>query len=99
MDPRDLARSDAARPWLGLGPVRCLDSLLDAGSRLGPRGANRSSGAYGIPQALPASKMAGAGQDWRTNPATQIRWGLDVHQRQLRLPVQRLGHSQSHGWY
>jgi SLT domain-containing protein len=38
---------------------------------------NQSSGAYGIPQSLPASKMASAGPDWRTNPATQIRWGLD----------------------
>ncbi|MFD7776659.1 peptidoglycan DD-metalloendopeptidase family protein [Streptomyces sp. NPDC059753] len=38
---------------------------------------NPSSGAYGIPQALPASKMASAGSDWRTNPATQIRWGLN----------------------
>jgi hypothetical protein len=37
---------------------------------------NPSSGAYGIPQALPASKMASAGADWRTNPATQVRWGL-----------------------
>lgn len=36
----------------------------------------QGSGAYGIPQALPASKMASAGPDWRTNPATQVRWGL-----------------------
>ncbi|MBW8796888.1 MAG: hypothetical protein JF597_25805 [Streptomyces sp.] len=43
---------------------------------------NPSSGAYGIPQSLPASKMASAGPDWRTNPATQIRWGMDyVHDR------------------
>ena len=38
---------------------------------------NPSSGAYGIPQAYPASRMAAAGPDWRTNPRTQIRWGLD----------------------
>jgi peptidoglycan DL-endopeptidase CwlO len=38
---------------------------------------NPSSGAYGIPQALPASKMASAGSDWRTNPATQIKWGIE----------------------
>ena len=37
---------------------------------------NRSSGAYGIPQALPASKMASAGRDWRTNYKTQVRWGM-----------------------
>ncbi|WP_235438792.1 transglycosylase SLT domain-containing protein, partial [Streptomyces yangpuensis] len=38
---------------------------------------NASSGAYGLVQALPASKMASAGADWKTNPATQIKWGLD----------------------
>ena len=38
---------------------------------------NASSGAYGLVQALPANKMASAGSDWKTNPATQIEWGLD----------------------
>ena len=41
-----------------------------------PLAANPSSGAYGIPQALPGDKMASAGSDWQTNPATQIEWGL-----------------------
>jgi phage-related protein len=47
---------------------------------------NASSGAYGIPQSLPASKMASAGADWRTNPATQIRWGLDYIKRAYGTP-------------
>lgn len=48
---------------------------------------NPSSGAYGIPQALPASKMASAGADWRTNPATQIRWGLNYISQRYGTPL------------
>jgi hypothetical protein len=48
---------------------------------------NPSSGAYGIPQALPASKMASAGNDWRTNPATQIRWGLNYISQRYGTPL------------
>jgi riboflavin transporter FmnP len=48
---------------------------------------NASSGAYGIPQALPASKMASAGNDWRTNPATQIRWGLNYISQRYGTPL------------
>lgn len=47
---------------------------------------NASSGAYGIPQALPATKMASAGSDWRTNPATQIKWGLDYIKQRYGSP-------------
>jgi hypothetical protein len=53
----------------------CLDELWSRESGWNPTAAN-PSGAYGIPQALPGSKMASAGADWQTNPATQIRWGL-----------------------
>ena len=52
---------------------------------------NPSSSAYGIPQALPGSKMATAGADWATNPVTQIRWGLGYIQDRYGSPVQRLG--------
>lgn len=54
----------------------CLDSLWERESGWNPYAANTSSGAYGIPQALPGSKMASAGADWATDAATQIRWGL-----------------------
>ncbi|MFH9726248.1 peptidoglycan DD-metalloendopeptidase family protein [Streptomyces sp. NPDC017254] len=53
-----------------------LKKLWDGESGWNYRATNPTSGAYGIPQALPASKMASAGADWRTNPETQIRWGL-----------------------
>lgn len=59
------------------------------------------SGAYGIPQALPASKMATAGADWRTNPATQIRWGLGYIAGRYGTPCGALGAwlSRSPHWY
>ena len=53
----------------------CLVSLWNAESSW-RWDAYNPSGAYGIPQALPGSKMASAGSDWATNPATQIKWGL-----------------------
>jgi hypothetical protein len=59
------------------------------------------SGAYGIPQALPASKMASAGPDWRTNPATQIKWGLNYIKERYGSPSRALAFwlSQSPHWY
>jgi hypothetical protein len=66
----------AARGWTG-GEWSALDQLWNAESGWRTTATNPSSGAYGIPQSLPADKMAAAGADWRTNPATQITWGLD----------------------
>lgn len=60
---------------------------------------NPSSGAYGIPQSLPASKMASAGPDWLTNPATQVNWGLDYIRSSYGNPATAEGHELSHHWY
>ena len=60
---------------------------------------NRYSGAYGIPQALPASKMASEGSDYLTNYETQINWGLNYIQRRYGNPTKALSHSNSTGWY
>jgi hypothetical protein len=60
---------------------------------------NPSSGAYGIPQALPASKMASAGPDWRTNPNTQIKWGLQYIKDRYGSPAQAWAHEMASGWY
>lgn len=60
---------------------------------------NSSSGAYGIPQALPGSKMASAGKDWRTNPETQIRWGLGYIKGRYGTPARAWTHSEQNGWY
>ena len=60
---------------------------------------NKSSGAYGIPQSLPATKMASAGSDWRTNPETQIRWGVGYIDSRYGSPCAALAHSDEHNWY
>jgi hypothetical protein len=60
---------------------------------------NSSSGAYGIPQALPGSQMATAGGDWHNNAATQIKWGLTYIQDRYGSPCGAWAHEQSAGWY
>jgi len=60
---------------------------------------NPYSGAYGIPQALPGSRMASAGPNWRSNAATQIRWGLRYIKARYGSPRRAWGHSQATGWY
>jgi hypothetical protein len=64
-----------------------------------PHATNSSSGAYGLVQALPASKMASAGADWKTNPATQIKWGLDYMNSRYGSPVKAWSFWQANGWY
>ena len=63
----------------------CLDNIWTRESGWRVNAAN-ASGAYGIPQALPGSKMATAGADWQTNPATQIKWGLGYIQSKYGTP-------------
>ena len=60
---------------------------------------NPYSGAYGIPQALPGSKMASAGPNWRSNAWTQIRWGLRYIRARYGTPRRAWNHSQATGWY
>ncbi|MEU8586767.1 transglycosylase SLT domain-containing protein [Streptomyces sp. NPDC048664] len=60
---------------------------------------NASSGAYGLVQALPGSKMASAGADWKTNPATQIKWGLDYMNSRYGSPVGAWNFWSTHHWY
>jgi hypothetical protein len=61
--------------------------------------AENASGAYGIPQALPGDKMATAGSDWMTNPATQIKWGLGYIQSRYGDPCSAWSFWQAHGYY
>ncbi|MDQ1126636.1 hypothetical protein SAMN05216488_0229 [Microbacterium sp. LKL04] len=77
----------------------CLVSLWNKESGWNYQASNPSSGAYGIPQALPGSKMGSAGSDWQTNPATQIAWGLGYIDGRYGSPCGAWGHSQSVGWY
>jgi hypothetical protein len=87
-----------ARGW-GEGEFNCLVSLWNKESGWNTYAQNPSSGAYGIPQALPGNKMASAGADWATNPATQISWGLGYISGRYGTPCGAWGHSQNVGWY
>ena len=60
---------------------------------------NASSGAFGIPQALPGSRMASAGPDWQTDAATQIRWGLEYIKGTYGSPCGAWAHEEATGWY
>lgn len=77
----------------------CLDSLWIMESGWNPYATNPSSGAYGIPQSLPAYKMATAGADWRTNPLTQIRWGLSYIKGRYGTPCGAWAHETAYRWY
>jgi hypothetical protein len=77
----------------------CLQSLWNAESGWNPTASNPNSGAYGIPQALPGSKMASAGADWQSDPATQIRWGLGYIKSTYGSPCAAWSHEQGTGWY
>jgi hypothetical protein len=77
----------------------CLVTVWNRESHWNHKAHNRSSGAHGIPQALPGSKMRSAGADWRTNPVTQIKWGLGYIHGRYGNPCGALRHMNSHGWY
>ncbi|GGO74736.1 transglycosylase SLT domain-containing protein [Nonomuraea cavernae] len=87
----------AKRGWMK-GQFACLVKLWSRESGWNHRAGNRS-GAYGIPQALPGHKMATSGRDWRTNPRTQIAWGLGYIKKRYGTPCRAWGHFQSHRWY
>lgn len=78
----------------------CLNQLWIRESNWNELARNASSGAYGIPQALPATKMAVAGGDYRTNPFTQIRWGEDTYIKgRYGSPCSAWSFWQAHHWY
>ncbi|WP_283135501.1 transglycosylase SLT domain-containing protein [Rhizohabitans arisaemae] len=88
---------NAAQGWDG--EWGCLEKLWTKESGWNHRAQNRYSGAYGIPQALPGRKMASAGADWMTNPATQIKWGLGYIKGRYGSPCKAWGFFLSKNWY
>lgn len=82
----------------GLDQMTCLVKLWNRESHW-QVDAKNPSGAYGIPQAKPGSKMAEYGSDWQTNPATQIKWGLDYIKTRYTNPCGAWAHSEATGWY
>lgn len=87
-----------ARGWSD-DDFACLVALWKKESGWRVNAYNAGSGAYGIPQALPGSKMGSVAPDWETNPATQITWGLNYIGGRYGTPCGAWGHSQSTGWY
>lgn len=93
------AQSLLASQGLGNDQFACLVALWNRESGWNIHAQNRSSGAYGIPQALPGSKMASAGADWATSYVTQVKWGLGYVESRYGTPCGAWGHSQATGWY
>lgn len=87
-----------ARGW-GDDQFACLVALWNKESGWRVNAYNAGSGAYGIPQALPGSKMGSVAPDWETNAATQITWGLNYIGGRYGNPCGAWGHSESAGWY
>jgi hypothetical protein len=77
----------------------CLVNLWNRESGWRHTADNPTSSAYGIPQSLPGSKMASAGADWRTNPETQIKWGLKYIKHRYETPCGAWGAFKQKGWY
>ncbi len=76
-----------------------LNLLWEAESSWSVSAENPSTGAFGIPQAVPGSKMSAAGPDWQTDAATQIRWGLDYISSAYGSPRSAWEHEVTYGWY
>ncbi|MFJ9677113.1 transglycosylase SLT domain-containing protein [Streptomyces sp. NPDC101194] len=91
---------DTARSMIGdAAQFRCFSNIVQRESNWNPGATNASSGAYGLVQALPGSKMASAGADWRTNPTTQIKWGMDYMKSRYGSPCAAWSFWQANHWY
>jgi hypothetical protein len=98
-DPQDIAEALLPSHGWSSSEMSCLVPLWAGESGWRVNAENTSSGAYGIPQALPGSKMATTGADWRTNAVTQIQWGLGYIQERYGSPCGAWGFKQGNGWY
>ncbi|HSZ38871.1 MAG TPA: lytic transglycosylase domain-containing protein [Trebonia sp.] len=97
--PQQIARGMLGQYGWSASQFSCLESLWAKESGWSVTASNPGSGAYGIPQALPGSRMASAGPGWRTDAATQIRWGLQYIQGTYGSPSAAWSHEQADDWY
>ncbi|MGW2748170.1 aggregation-promoting factor C-terminal-like domain-containing protein [Streptomyces sp. NPDC001450] len=88
-----------ARQMVASGQFQCFSNIVDHESSWNYRAVNASSGAYGLFQALPGSKMSSVGADWQTNPATQIKWGLNYMNSRYGSPCEAWSFWQANHWY
>jgi hypothetical protein len=99
-DPKEMARQILKNKFnYGSNQFECFDNIIMRESKWRIDATNPSSGAYGIPQALPGSKMASEGSDWRTNPATQIIWGIKYMEDRYGSPCAAWSFKSAKGWY
>ncbi|MEE1930644.1 transglycosylase SLT domain-containing protein [Streptomyces sp. TRM 70351] len=78
---------------------RCFSEIVERESGWDHTAQNPGSGAYGLVQALPGGKMASAGADWQTNPATQIEWGVEYMEERYGSPCGAWAFWQQNHWY
>ncbi|MFG2717393.1 transglycosylase SLT domain-containing protein [Streptomyces sp. NPDC048416] len=88
-----------ARQIVPAGQFQCFSHIVNNESSWNYQATNSGSGAYGLVQALPGNKMASVGSDWQTNPATQIKWGLNYMNERYGSPCGAWSYWQSHSWY
>ncbi len=88
-----------ARQMVPSGQFQCFSNIVNHESSWNYQAVNASSGAYGLFQALPAGKYASAGADWRTNPATQIKWGLNYMNGRYGSPCEAWSFWSANHWY
>ncbi|MEU2659057.1 transglycosylase SLT domain-containing protein [Streptomyces sp. NPDC007325] len=88
-----------ARQMIPASQFQCFSNIVDHESGWNYRAQNPSSGAYGLVQALPGTKMSSAGADWQTNPATQIKWGLSYMDGRYGSPCGAWSFWQANRWY
>jgi hypothetical protein len=99
-DPKEIARQILKNKFgYGSNQFDCFNNIIMRESKWDINATNPSSGAYGIPQALPGSKMASEGSDWRTNPATQIIWGIKYMKGRYGSPCGAWSFKSANGWY
>lgn len=88
-----------ARQMVPSDQFQCFSNIVDHESDWNYKAVNPSSGAYGLFQALPGSKMSSVGSDWQTNPATQIKWGLNYMNERYDSPCGAWSFWQANNWY
>lgn len=88
-----------ARQMIPGEQFQCFSNIVSHESGWNYQAVNASSGAYGLVQALPGSKMSSAGADWQTNPATQIKWGLNYMNSRYGSPCGAWSFWQQNSWY
>ncbi|MBW8793000.1 MAG: transglycosylase SLT domain-containing protein [Streptomyces sp.] len=88
-----------AQQMVAGGQFQCFSNIVDHESSWNYQAVNASSGAYGLFQALPGSKMSSVGADWQTNPATQIKWGLNYMNSRYGSPCEAWSFWQANHWY